>query len=627
MFLVKSALTLLLLLPVVCSAVTFAQQRSGGEKGGDVVKPKAPGAEAELLRWKAMQAISALAQSATDIDDVPDRVRVLIEIADALWLVDEGHARSVFSRSFEEVNKLVADSRADPKRTAQTARALRYQVLSRVARRDPELANRLSRIIPDTMTTVEQKWADTYGGGTPSGEALLGVAQNLLATDPKQSLILAKLAAADGFSQSLRLYLHALRAKDQAAADSLFESVAATAAARHPARLIDVLFLWEYAFQPPTFYFGGVSWDREQAGTQYMTNAKFKRDVLIFAVNAIKENAQILTNPPGTPDNINQKQASLLYTVVQQILPSIQADLPASAAYISVLMSNLEGDLRATGQKVPTPPSSGETSESPEAGVGKLLERIAGSARGKARDDLCLKAAFQLFQAKDYDRAAKVAEKIDDPARRDMMLEPISFNQAGELTAQGKLEEALKVVAALKTLELRIMLLARVGRDFLDKDDVARGSRVLGEALALASKAEPSVALSSSVLSIALAFNKHDPQRSFESINQAIEIMNKLKADDGLWSLRSASGGAESLSITNLSWKASDNGGLEWVRVNYPKTTGLVEALSKAAQRDFDWAMTAAAHIAPKGLSLAVQATICRAAIESTHEKTAARRS
>jgi hypothetical protein len=625
---VKSAFTLLLLLSLAHPATVLPQQRAGEEKGGGVAsKPKTRGNEIELLRWKATQALDSLDRGAAEIENVPDRVRVLIEIADALWLVNEDQARSVFTRGFEEVDKLADDSRIDSKRLPEMMRALRRQVIARVARRDPELADRLLRNVAVKTPSVEQRWADTYGSGTPNGAALLSIAQSMLPTDPKQSVALARLAAADGPSQGLRLYLNDLRAKDQAAADSLFEVALAAAAARQPPRLIDALFLWEYEYQPPNFYFGGVSWDREKDAPPYVADARFKRAALLFAVNTIKENAQLLMNPQGAPDNLSRAQASLLYSVTQQILPSIQADLPASAAYLSAVLSNLEGDLRAAGQKIPTPPPTEQTSETPEAGVEKLLESIAKTPRGEGRDDLYLKAAFQLFQTREYDRATQVAEKIDDPARRDMILEPINFNRAGEMISRGKLEEALKAAGDLQSPELRTMMLAGVGRRFLDKGDVARGLQVLGEAQALASKTEPSVSLSSSVLGIALAFDGHDQQRSFEAINQAVEMTTKLKADGGLWVLLSAAGGDAPVSITSLSWKASDNGGLKWVKVKYPTATGLVEVLAKASQRDFDRAMTAAARIVPKGLSLAVQAAVCRAAIESTRGKAVPRRS
>jgi hypothetical protein len=626
MFPNKSVLSLSLLLTLLCPVAASVQQRTK-EKQGGVAKPKALSDEAELLQWKATQVLGNLDQSVTDINSVPDRVRVLVEIADALWLVDEGRARALFTRSFEEIDKLSADSQIDRKRLPDIMQALRYRVLGRAARRDPQLANQLVRTIPDTTPTADQKWADTFGSGTPNGEALLGVAQNLLATDPQQSTALAKLSLPDGLSQGLRLYLIGLRAKDAVAADALFEAALATASARRPTRLIEVLFLWDYAYQPANFYFGGISWDRERGASPYPMAAKLKRAVLLFAINAIKDNAQLLLTPPAEPDRLAQEQAALLYATVQQVLPSVQADLPNSAPYLHSLLAKLEGDLRGNGQKIPAPPSTTETGDASDSSLDKLLERIANTAQVEARDDLYLQAAFQLFRGRDYSRATKVAEKIEDKARREMILEPINFNQAGDLISSGNLEDALKLADSLKVPELRVMMLARIGRAFFDKGDGPRALLVLGEAQALAAKSEPSIALSSSVLSLSLAFNRLDQLRSFEALNQAIEMMNKVKEDGALWALLSASSGAGPLSATNFSWKASDNGGLKWVKINYPRVAGLTEALSKASQRDFDQAVSAARQIRVKGLSLAVQAAICRAAIESVRKGGAERRS
>src|SRR5215208_6942503 len=62
----------------------------------------------------ALQALLYLRSNAFEIDSPPDRVRVLLEIADALWLIDKEGARDIFRQSFAqaaEFNDTAAETR------------------------------------------------------------------------------------------------------------------------------------------------------------------------------------------------------------------------------------------------------------------------------------------------------------------------------------------------------------------------------------------------------------------------------------------------------------------------------------------------------------------------------------
>jgi hypothetical protein len=621
MYFVKVALALSLLLSP--SSAWAAQRAKENKRRDGTTKPQSFSLEAEILRSKAAQLLNSLDQGVSEVAEVPDRVRVMIEIADAVWLADKERARHLFERSFNEVDKLSSDSQIKHGRAAELMQALRYRVLLRAARRDPELANRLVRSLPDATPTEEQKWADTYGGGTPSSEALLGVAQNLLGTDSKQSVELAKHSLGDGLSQGLRLYLIDLRAKTPAAADALVEAALAAASTRRPGRLFEALILWEYAYLPASLYFGGISWDRGRNPPQYATPASLKRAALRFAIAAVRDNARGLTIQEAATDRLAQEKLTLLYSVVRQILPSVEADAPGEAAHLHAVASSVEQQLRAGGRPLPASPPAERADDKAEAEIDKLLKRAADMGMGEARDDLYLKIAFKLFQEREYERASQVAAKIDDRVRREAILEPINFNHAGQLIANSDIEEAIRVAARLQAPELRVAVLARAGKEVLDEGNVARGTEVLGEAQALAAKSDPSVALAASVLGIAMAYDRHDQLRSFEVINLAVEMINKLKSDGSLWALLSAPGGAGPLIASNFNWQESADGGLKSIKVNYPRAAGLVEVLSKASQRDFDQVVQAAKQIKAKGLSFAVQAALCRAALDSVGSKVA----
>jgi hypothetical protein len=349
--------------------------------------------------------------------------------------------------------------------------------------------------------------------------------------------------------------------------------------------------------------------------------------VLVFAVTAINENAQQLA--PASANAVEtahtQAQPALLYSVIQQLLPAIQSEFPEGALTVQQALARAEQELSLAGQKLPQPPASDATDEMPASLVERLLEKAAETAQGEARDDLYLDASFKLMQQREYERAAEVAAKIDDPARRDMIEEPLNFNLAGKAIEKGEIEEGLRYARCLKAPELQVTALAQAGKSYFDKGDIARANEALSEAQMIVSKAGSSDELPSATLNIAAAFLKNDSLRAFEAIAQAIKQADKMTETRSLWALLSSSNISGPLAISNYNWKSAESGGLSWVKSAPPKLSGLTELLSKAAQFDFERAISLSKEFKGKGLSLVLQATICRAVIESSLAKTQGR--
>lgn len=569
----------------------------------------------EELRLSTVSFLHSLVQNANEIDSITERVRVLAEIGDAFWPVDQEQARTTLVRAFKEVEKLAPGSENDAERLATQKRALRRLVLARIARHDPPLANQLIHDLPNEVATPDEKAMQQQGVATPNADALLSLADNLLAKDPKRAAALAGYSLQDGLSQRLRLFLMRLRAKDSAAADALLGTAITQASAQHPGRLFDVMILWDYAYQPHDFYFNDIVWGRDNEPPQ-STSPALKKLVLAFAVTAIVENLQQLPVGVDSSQNKYLAQAHLasLHSVIQQLLPSMQVDWPRGSADLQQALVRVEQELRSNGQPLPSRPSA-EDADSETTVVDSLLEKAAAAPQGDGRDDLYLGAAFKLLQLRQYEKGKDVAAKIDNQERRAMILEPLDFRLAGELVDKNRLQEALTIANQLKTAELRITALARVGRSFIETGDSQSGVPALNAAQTLASKTDPSLELAAATLRVAAAFAKTDPIRASETITLAIQIVNKVKQDETPWALLAPAGNDDALT---LSWKNAPGGGLRSVKAAYPRNGGLADLLSKL---EFHQAMSLAKAINRKALSLAAQAAVCRAAIESIDSK------
>jgi hypothetical protein len=613
MFSMRAGLLIVLTSALLTTAVS--QQRD--QKPAKPSKsPPAQNREAEELQLSAVSLLHSLAQNVNEIENVAERVRIMAEIGDAFWSVDQEAARTMLVRTFKEIDKLSAGSERDPERLATQKRPLRRLVLSRIAKHEPSLANQLIHDLPDEIPTADEKAMQRQGVATPNADALLAIAENHIANNPKRAATIAAYSLQDGLSQRLRGFLMRLRAKDTAAADGLVAAAVSEASAQHPGRLFDVMVLWDYAYQPRDFYFNGVVWDRENESRQN-TSTALKRQVLAFAVNAIVENLQQLPvrDDSAQDKNLAQAQLAELHSVIQQLLPSMHADWPRGTADLQQALVRVEQGLRAIGQPLPSR-AAVEDGDSETTAIDNLLKKAAEAPQGDARDSMYLAASFRLLQLRQYERGKEVAAKIDDPERRAMIVEPLDFCLAGELIEKKRLQEALSIANQLKTPELRIAALARVGRGFIAAGDWQSGLQTLDAAQSVANNADPSIEVCAAVLRVAAAFVKSDPSRASEVITLAIQILNKAKQDETAWSVLAPAGNEDALSF---SWKNAPGGGLRSVKAAYPRSGGLADLLSKL---EFNQAISSAKSINKKALSLAVQATVCRRAIESTEGKT-----
>jgi tetratricopeptide (TPR) repeat protein len=599
---------------VLSQAQPREQEPKPSSKGKDAVIRRA-----DIVRTNATSLLYALAQGGNEIGSVFERVLVMAEVADALWPVDQDSARRILVRDFQEIDKLSAGPDSNSALVASQRRTLRRIVLSRIARHDPALASQLINNLPKEPPTADERARQRDGAATPNGEALLGLAQNLLSTDTKKAALLALASLPDGLSQRLRLFLNGLRAKDPGAADVVVDAALKQASTEHPGRLFDVMMLWDYVYQPKNFYLNGISWEREADEVRSGPSPVLQKRVLQFAVTAIMENLQQLpaTLESESDRRLSQQQAGSIYSVIQQLLPNMQSDWPQGAVDLQQALARVQRDLQTIGQKPPERPENNEKSDSEGSLVEKLLEKASSASMGEGRDSLYLGASFKLLQLGKYEQAKTVAAKIDDLDRRQTILEPINFKLALELAEKGSLNEALTIVPQLKTPELRIDVLARVGNAFLAKGDAPSGFDAFTSAQSAASKAEPSVEIVAATLRVASGVLKNDSSRAAELIGLAIQIANKVKDDQSPWPLISPASN-DPLSFT---WKNSDGQGLQSVKTSYGRNGGLPALLSKL---EFEEAVALAKNIKLKALSLAVQAAVCRAAIESTQVKTAA---
>jgi len=563
----------------------------------------------------ALQTLLYLRNSAFEIESPPDRVRVLLEIGDALWLLDKDDAREVFRQSFARAAEF-NDSNAET-RSFTSANELQQLVITRVAKRDPALAKSL--LLTTTLPASQRSdpFAELYGANAIRSEMLVKAAAETLPTDANQAVQMARLAIPDGLSQQMRLFLLNLRARDRIAADAFFALALQTASNRRPKQLAEALFLWDYAFQRPTIYFGSVAWFRE-APVEYPVALELKQRALAFAVDAVVENAAqfYLASATEAERPIIIERYTLLQSVAAQILPDVEQLLPSMTESLSAQLSRLNQELGEQGRKLPGPPEPLPQSADVQGNVAKLMERAAKAASGPARDGLYAKAALRLYLHGEYERAIDVARNIEDSSLRLKLTEPIRFNWAGDLISRGELDAAYSTAQSVETLEVRVVILARLAAAYFDKK-APLGIAVLNEAEAAANKAGPSAYLGSAMLAIARVYLKmNDRNQARASTSAAIRLINAAEEGNGWDFLASGSDKWEHLSVQDTKWVSRADGGVSTVTVVYPRTSGLLDVLPEISQSNLNEGLMLVRQVKQKGLNYVAQAALCRMTIE-----------
>lgn len=230
-------------------------------KGGSGPKRKAGGAKPRsgstretptLEQQYALAVLEQLILSSKGFEDDRLRIRTQVQAADILWAYDEPRARGIFKDAFDATASAKlekgreAAAPATPLGGATLLMALRGEVLSVVARRDPDLAESLIGSLKDARGEDDATNPDKAGRGVGPGlylESALSIAE----TNPRHAVRLAEAGLEGGLDPSVVRVLQALRRSSPAQADALYKSVLATARRREGFTAVNLTILASYA--------------------------------------------------------------------------------------------------------------------------------------------------------------------------------------------------------------------------------------------------------------------------------------------------------------------------------------------------------------------------------------------
>lgn len=488
--------------------------------------------EATESRTRAVERVAGLvdriATDARSVEDPKVRLTVQVQSAALLWAQSPDRSREVYTEAFEALLPQVSATPDVRERTE----ALRADLLTAVARRDPSLAEKLA---------TRAASADAAAASDPAARAemLAKLALEMVGSDPVRAEAIGRLSLEERLTPSFVSFLVVLRGVEPARADALF-GAALEVFSRYPApRLADARDLGDYLGANGQTHLDGVP-------------TSSVRGFLDVAFRLIA----------STP--LDSRDAGAAYFLGRTVGAAFPRYLPERT-------TELEARLAVLGQSVGRLPIAAGAADS----------RVDSADLRRAR------AAEEALARDDYKGAHAEAAGIEDVELKTRVY------AAGvmRLVALRRFDDAAGEIEQVPSPARRATLLVQLAHAAGARGDAAYAESSLVSAVRESLREPRPAPRLQALMSIVAGFATLDAMRGFETLETAIEAINKA-----MRSIDASSPGKQPPSPVSL---------------NFDATFG------RLAGEDFDRALLLAGRFDPRGHRLLAELAVCRGGLAS----------
>jgi hypothetical protein len=446
------------------------------------------------------------------------RIKAQLQAAQLLWSTDEKRASKYFAdatTTFKEyLTSLDASSDNYPQQF-QMITELRYQVIRILADRDPDAAlSFLYSSKPPANPSESRRYSSSQ-----EGLLELAIANQISRTDPNKALQMARLSLKDHYSVNLVSTAALLRQKNPELATQFASEIASKllndSLLTKPEAASVAINLLRFSQGQPVRGFGSSS---DGPRTNTILRDEQYRELLQKAVTE----ALSFSRPPSGQWNPESDAAmNLLYGLRQfgSELDTVSGGGMAAVTKKLAEVSNQDMTVMDQFQKV-----VGNTP------VETALEGIEKMPR-EQREQLYLQLAGRETNNGDLARARQIVnERVTNPQQRRSALANIDQQEINRAIGKGKVDEALKMIAGLRTPRERAQRIAQIAAQIGPGQKRANAMNFLEQAKSLLSSSAQAQDQEQmqALVEIARAFAKYDVKRSFEILDPLIDQANDL---------------------------------------------------------------------------------------------------
>jgi hypothetical protein len=583
------------------------------------------------LRARARDLAASTADESLKWNDTQAAIRVLAQAADLLWTNDPERSKAWLMHAWE-ITGVVANEDANNatrkyRSNSPQARA-RAVVLAVAEKHDQSLA---SRLLAQLNEQTEQVKYDSRRGifddRTARSEQLLNISLALVESDPAMAAQLAEQSLVDGVSFQLQGLLLALRERDRAAADHVFDRALnrLVAGFTHPS---EGLVLASYLFTP-----GRILGASDEHTTAMAIGTR-------------------LPVPQRTPAQDDPARARRFLTIIQRgllslPLPSMTANPSQSAQDFMMLSGSLEREYNLYAPDLWMPIQQHMTQIIP-ALLPSVDHRIPSSVREKLKtanaagrderefnrlyvdgleeaaekepDPAARKLAFVeaalATTPEDLERGRGLAARITEDGLREQVITLLVYRVALLSLDKGRLDEAVKLSAEVKPLQRAVIFITVAQREGAKCSNTVemQFNRHCSRALDLLSEAEKVLERNSSAntvararLGLVTALTPLNATRALESFNAAVPAIN----DDSSFNPEDAS----------APWLMTLDDSSDLLLPRPRGGYGLKDAVAPLARIDFDGTILAAARLSNPALRGTCMIEIARSILSQKSDK------
>jgi tetratricopeptide (TPR) repeat protein len=520
-----------------------------------------PTNEKELQRQREqLQAISMIKRSADDAplwDNKKAAVQVLTDAADLLW--DEAPAQGIkWLKKAWELIEQVSGSPKDEKLKEFFTRSeqsdLRAIVLSVARRHDPELAERFLKQLSQKESS-EKKDRGAFDDRTARSEQLLQMAQQSVESSPEVAFTLAEKSLADGVSYSLQNVLTSLRKKNVELANRLFD-LALARFSRTGADPSEAQVLAGYLFQ------SGFTFSANPSGQTILVMNPAQQNLPAVAASEPQRAKSflvavyevLLARPVMLDSAENKQRAQQLLVLGNRLARPFRAFAPelvqSAQGFLAHLQRQLSPDDETTGSSETTGPTaiSGDTTKSLtieeiyEKRISELEDKAEKQSNPLARKLAYAEAALAT-KPEDYNRARRIAEKIDDDNLRVDVVSFLLYRGALFLVEKAEIEKAIELAPQISDILRRSVVKIAIAQRLLssnpEKSKSEESTLTQQRAFDLLSdmdrdfkNEEPSTNGAKILLAKTAVLAKLDHDQALISLESSVQMINKLDSFD-----------------------------------------------------------------------------------------------
>lgn len=472
------------------------------------------------LKARGLSLVSEVVDTIAQIRLPQTRVRAQLQAADLLWDTDQKLAQKLSGDAIVGVNEYLAniDSRdLDSFYAAYSlGMQLRHQVVQSLAPHDPELALnflRSSRTIASPNGKKQQQLEES--------QLELWLAMLVIKNDPKQAFQIAENTLKTNPSAELFQTVVSLKGRSPELAAKLASQIVAKI---QNSKLIN---------EPQLAQLAGnliASGRRTRNSTQPGTDTSGSVDPAFLSEDDYRTLVQkavseaLAYNPSPTDMQSRGAAQNLLYTL-RSMSAAVDSVMPGSSASIEkkIKQFNAVTEPNAVAwQKYQDAVNNGSTDAALEAisqAPPEMKEQLYGQLSQKEAAQGNGTRARQL-----------IMDHITNPIQRQQLLVNLDQQAIYHAASQGRIDEALRTIAGLRSERMRCDMLAQMANRIGPGQKRAAAMNMLETARSLVgtSPKPENQAQLNALLEIGKAFAKYDPGRAFEIIDPLIDQLNEI---------------------------------------------------------------------------------------------------